>query len=421
MTTKICVLLISMVVLSAMWQAGCGRYKCGITFGASTCTAGPPGISTGPTGGTSPTAAFVFVVDSTGGTSSGTVDRYTLDTTANTLSATANYTAPTIPEDTGAGMVVAQGKFLYAAFQSTGQIFGWTISSAGGLTAVANSPYSAPFLDSINREAVGQQNMITNPGGTLLFLSDPAQDEIFVYQIGSGGVLSAVSNSPFAVPFGPLNLATDGKGRYLYAINGFYANHTGSEIAAYSISSSGSLSLVNTYPFTMWQVAGEPTGKYLIGTTGNAVPTSGVDDKSLYVFNIDQTTGALTQVGKFSTQSSPFTIAVQPNRGGNLVYSFGINDTDMGYNPVEGYQINSTGTLSAVSGSPFSNIQLGFWGQFDQSGAFLLDYSSITNGGTNNVVTKLGVLDVGSGGAITTPIAPAALARGGYWAVTDVP
>jgi len=179
--------------------------------------------------------------------------------------------------------------------------------------------------------------------------------------------------------------------------------------------------LVNTYPFTMWQVAGEPTGKYLIGTTGNAVPTSGVDDKSLYVFNIDQTTGALTQVGKFSTQSSSFTIAVQPNPGGNLVYSFGINDTDMGYNPVEGYQINSTGTLSAVSGSPFSNIQLGFWGQFDQSGAFLLDYSSITNGGTNNVVTKLGVLDVGSGGAITTPIAPAALARGGYWAVTDVP
>jgi 6-phosphogluconolactonase (cycloisomerase 2 family) len=421
MSAKVRGFLISMVVMSTMWLVGCGHYKCGTTFGASTCTAGPPGISQGPPAGAGATAAFVYVVDSTGGTSSGTIDRYTLDTTANTLSATANYAAPAIPGETGAGMVVAQGKFLYAAFGTTGQIFGWTISSAGDLTAVANSPYSAPFLVSINPGAVGQQNMITNPAGTMLFLSDPAQDHIVAYQIGAGGVLTEVSNSPFAAPFGPLNLATDGKGRYLYAIDGFHGNHTGSKIAAYSISSSGSLSLVDVYPFTVWQVAGEPTGKYLIGTTGNAVPTTGVEDKNLYVFSIDQTTGALTQAGKFSTQYSPFTIAVQPNASGNLVYSFGINDTDTGFNPVEGYQISSTGVLSAVSGSPFSNIRSGFWGQFDQSGAFVLEYSGSSNTGTNNVVTKLGVLNVGTGGAITTPIAPATLATGGYWAVTDVP
>lgn len=414
-------LLISTVMLSTLWLANCGTYKCGATFGASTCSAGAGGIGGGGGGGTTTAAAFVFAVDTTGGSTSGTIDSYTLDTTANTLSATANYTAPVIPADTGAGMVVAQGKFLYAAFRSTGQIYGWSISSSGGLTAVSGSPYTAPYLDAINSGAVAEQNMITNPAGTYLFLSDPSQDEIFVYAIGSGGTLSAVSGSPFLAPFGPLNLAIDGKGKFLYAIDNFYGNHTGSQVAAFSIGTTGGLTLAGTNAFPMWQLAGEPTGKYLIGTTGNSVAISGTDDDNLYVFSINQTTGTLTQSGKFTTQSSPLTIAVQPNSSGDLVYSFGINDTDTGYNAIEGYAISSTGTLSAVPGSPFSNIQLGFWGQFDQTGAFLLDYSSILNASTNTVVTQLGVLDIGSGGAITTPVAPATLATAGYWTVTDVP
>jgi 6-phosphogluconolactonase (cycloisomerase 2 family) len=412
-------LMIPTIMAAAMWLASCGTYKCKATFGASTCTAGTGGISGGGGSGTSTAAAFVFAVDTTGGSTSGTIDGFTLDTTANTLSTTTNYTAPAVPSDTGAGMVVAQGKFLYAGFQSTGQIFGWSISSSGGLTAVANSPYSAPFLVGFNPNAVAQQNIITNPAGTFLFLSSPSTAQIFVYSVGSDGSLKLVNG--FAVPFSPLNLATDGKGKYLYAIDDFVGNHTGSGVAAFSISSTGSLSLVGTYSFPMWQLAGEPSGKYLIGTTGNSVPTSGIDDNHLYVFSINQTTGALTQSGKFSTQSSPLTIAVQPNTSGNLVYSFGINDTNTGYNPIEGYAITSTGTLSAVSGSPFSNIQLGFWGQFDQTGAFLLDYSSILDVSTNTVVTQLGVLDIGSAGAVTTPIAPATLATPGYWVVTDVP
>src|SRR5271169_5601397 len=167
MAMKVRVLLSSVVVLTTMWLVDCGHYVCGTTFGNASCTASGGGISQG--GGTSTTAAYVFAVD----TLAGTVDGYTLNTTANTLAATANYTAPTIPKDMGAGMVVAQGKYLYAAFRSTNQIFGWSISSGGGLTAVSGSPYPAAFLTSINAGEVGQQNMITDPAGTLLFFSDP--------------------------------------------------------------------------------------------------------------------------------------------------------------------------------------------------------------------------------------------------------
>ncbi|MGC1453093.1 MAG: hypothetical protein WA830_23945 [Candidatus Sulfotelmatobacter sp.] len=419
MAIKVRVLLSSVVVLTTMWLVGCGHYVCGTTFGSSTCTPSGGGISQG--GGTSTTAAYVFAVD----TSAGTMDGYTLNTTTNTLSATSSYTAPVIPKDMGAGMVVAQGKYLYAAFRSTNQVFGWSISSGGGLTAVSGSPYTASFLTSINAGSVGQQNMITNPTGTLLFFSDPVQNTIYVYQIGSGGVLTAASGSPFAALISPLNLTTDGKGKYLYATDGFFGTHTGTQIAAFSIGSSGALAPVAGSPFAypMWQVEGEPSGQYLIGTTGNSVPSSGVDDNHLYVFSINQSTGAISQVGvPVPTVYSPFTIAVQSNSGGNLVYSFGVNDTDTGYNPIEGYQINaSTGALAAVTGSPFSGISNGFWGQFDQGGAFLFDYSSVVETGTNTVVTTLGALDVGSGGALTQPTSPVTLVTGGYWVVTDAP
>jgi 6-phosphogluconolactonase (cycloisomerase 2 family) len=410
--------LSSVVGLATMSIVGCGHYKCGTTFGNATCATSGGGISQG--GGTSTNAAYVFAVD----TSARTMDGYTLDTTANTLSPTASYIAPTIPADMGAGMVVAQGKYLYAAFRTTDQIYGWTISSGGVLTTVSGSPYTAAFLTSINAGAVGQQNMIANPAGTLLFFSDPVTNSIYVYQIGSGGVLTAAVGSPFAAPISPLNLTTDGKGKYLYATDGFFGTHTGAQVAAFTIGSSGALASVAGSPFAypMWQVEGEPSGLYLIGTTGNSKPSSLVDDDHLYVFSINQSTGAITQVGvPVPTVYSPFTIAVQSNAGGSLVYSFGINDTDTGYNPIEGYQISSTGSLTAVSGSPFSGVSNGFWGQFDQSGAFLFDYSSVVQVGTNNVVTTLGALDVGSGGALTQPTSAVPLVTGGYWVVTDAP
>jgi 6-phosphogluconolactonase len=426
MTTKIRALLISIIGLATMWTAGCGHYTCGQTFGSSSCSSSGTGITSGGgTTGGSNAAAYAFTVDTIGSGTAGSIDGYTLDTTTGTFAATAGYSAPAIPADLGVGMVVAQGQYLYAGFRSTGQLYGWSISSTGGLTAVSGSPYTATFLETINAGAVGQQNMIANPAGTLLFFADPIQNEIFVYQIGTAGALTPVSGSPFAAPFAPLNMATDGSGKYLYATDGFFGSHTGTEVAAFTIGSSGTLTPVVGSPFAypMWQIEGEPSGHYLIGTSGNSVASSGVDDTHLYVFSIQQsgaTAGAIAPVAgsPFTTVFSPFTIAVQPNVGGSLLYSFSLNDTDTGYNAIEGYEINSsTGALTAVSGSPFSNLTNGFWGQFDQSGTFLLTYSTIFSSGTST--SQLGPLDIGSGGVLTQPVSPLTLTTGGYWAVTD--
>jgi hypothetical protein len=430
MTIRARVLLSLLTVLATMFLVNCRDYSCG-GFGALPCTSSTGTGGTGPFGGSgggSKPTAFAFAVDDTG-----TIDGYTLNTTAGTFAATAGYTAPVVPpNDGGVGMVVAQEQFLYAGFGSVGALYAWSIDpTTGDLTAISGSPYAAPFLSAYGL-GVGQANMITNPAGTLLFISDTLQNEIYVYTIGSGGALTLVTGSPFLVPFGPMNLATDGLGKYLYAIDGNFNTHTGVAIAAYVIGSGtslGTLTPVAGSPFvganySMWQLNGEPTGQYLIGTSGNSVVKSGVDDDHLYVFSISQSgtnAGAIAPVtgSPFVTQYSPFSIAVQSNSNGNLLYSFSFNDTASAFNAVEGYAISSTGTLTADTNSPFGGVAEGSWGQFDQSGTLLFVYSSYTNESTGDVITQLGPLDVGTGGALTQPIFTLTLATPGFWVVTD--
>jgi hypothetical protein len=429
MTMRVRATLIMIATVAMLVLSGCDHYNCGTgpVLGGS-CTPSTPGLGgTGPTGSTS--AAFVFVADAAGTGTTGTVDGYTLVTTASTFAPTSNYTAPATPlNDGGIGMVVAQAQFLYTAFPSTNQIFGWTIGTDGSLTAIAGSPFSATFLNSVS-SGFTTQSIATNPSGTLLFIADTFQDSIYVYTIGSGGVLTLVAGSPFTIPFSPGNLSTDGLGKYLY-ITETFSNHTGSQIGAYAVGTTGALTVVPGSPFAfpMWQVQGEPTGQFLIGISGNSAAAaqgfSGTDDDHLYVFNITQqgtSAGAITQASgsPFPTSAvSPLNIAVQSNTGGNLVYAFGLQDQDLGFNAVEGYAISSTGALTAVNGSPFSNVQIGDQGAFDQSGALLFVYGGVFNSSTNTESFEMGAFDVGTGN-LTQPTTTLTLTSGGFFAVTD--
>ena len=428
MTMRVQSSLILIMALAMMGLASCDHYNCasGPNLGTS-CTSSGSGLGTTGTGTTgSATAAFVFVSDAAGTGTAGTIDGYTLNTSASTFSATPSYIAPTTPlGDTGVGMVVAQNKYLFTGFGSTNTIYGWLIGSDGSLTTLNGSPYSAPFM-SFALSGPGTTNVVTNPAGTIMYFAAGFQDKVYGYQIGSDGSLTAASGSPFSVPFGG-NMTTDGLGKYLYITEAF-SNHTGSQIAAYSIGSTGSLTAVPGSPFAypMWQVQGEPTGQFLIGTTGNSAATgfSGTDDAHLYVFSITQsgsTAGAIAPVSgsPFATTNSPLNIAVQSNTGGNLVYTFGIADSDLAFNPIEGYSISSTGALTMVSGSPFSGVTEGSQGAFDQSGDFLFDYAEFLNSGTNTITWQMGALSVGSGGVLSQSTSALTLPTGGFFAITD--
>jgi hypothetical protein len=443
--------LSGLLALLAMWlMAGCsGTSVCPtVGFGTSTaCTTGGSGGGSfgggggsggGGGGGSSTTpTTFAYTVDE-----GGTIDGYVFSNSGGTFAAisSSTYTAPTIPANGGGvGMVVAQQQYLYAALADDNEIYGYTIGTNGALTAMSSSPFSAPYLSNYV-SGVGQANMITNPLGTLLFVSDELGESIYVYTIGTGGILTEVSGSPFACPPGfiPMNLTTDGLGKYLYAVNGDYAAHQGSAIAAFSIGTStnlGVLTAVTGSPFTgtgfnMWQLRGEPTGQFLIGTTGStaASPYNGTDDENLYVFSIAQssssTPGAITTLSgsPFTTEFSPFSIAVQSNTDGNLVYSFSVSDAGA-LNPIEGYTISSAGALAADSGSPFNVANTnytweGTWGQFDQSGGYLFVYLSYYNS-SDQLQAQLAPLAVAADGTLTEPADPVGLVTPGFWVVTD--
>jgi 6-phosphogluconolactonase (cycloisomerase 2 family) len=411
--------LMLIAALATMGLSGCGHYTCGATFGSSTCATGTVSLSGG--GGGSAAAAYVYLINGSG--SPGSLVSYTLNTASAppAFSFTANYTAPTTPgADAGMGMALAQSKFLYAAFGSTQQIYGWSIGTTGSLTPVPSSPIAQGLITQFSATEFDTQRVITNPAGTLLFIADQFSAQIFVYQIGTDGSLTAAANSPFTVAFPAGNMTTDGLGKYLY-FSDSSGGHTGTQIAAYSIgtgtgSASGALTPVAGSPFAgtnfnMWQVEGDPTGQYLIGTTG---VDSSVDD-NLYVFSIASSTGALSAPVLYPTTNPPVNIAVQTNTGGNLIYTLGMNSGGTGFNPVEGYQL-TTGVLTTVSGSPFAAAGVGDSAKFDQSGGLLFVYGGLFN--TKTVVFTLTALDVSSGN-LTTPTPMEAY--GGYFVATDAP
>jgi 6-phosphogluconolactonase (cycloisomerase 2 family) len=417
---RLFVSLIVMLVL-AVSLVGCGHYTCGITFGNSTCGSGGSGGSGG--GGTSTANAFAYAVDQ-----NGSMDGYALNVTANTFGTVSTFTPPVIPANKGGvGVVVAQGKYIYAVLEDVQKIFGWSIGTNGSLTALTGFPLSLPSLSGISGYSYNQQVVITNPAGTLMFIAEATSEQIVAYQISSSGALTAVSGSPFstaAVSLAPQNMGMDGLGRFLY-VSQASSTHAGTTIVGYSVSSTGTntgaLTLISGSPFNipLWQMEGDPSGNYLIGISGKTQSIDGSDDKNLYVYSINQTTGALTAApgSPMATVFAPFNIAIQPKSvNGEFIYSFSLDDAGTGTNPIEAYKLDpASGALSLVTGSPFSLPTPTAFGQFDQSGNYLFIYS-----GSGSSVS-LGVVNVASSGALTETLPATPLVTSGYFAPSDVP
>jgi hypothetical protein len=343
------------VALAVMGLASCGHYICseGATFGASSCT------STGGGGGLNGTGiVYTYLLFEVGSSDGMAAD--TLSLSANTWDEATSFVAPSLPStvtlDGGTVMVNLAGQnYFYVAFHN-GTVYGYSIDGASGaLTTVANGV-----------AVLGGTSIAVNPAGTFLFVSDSATGDISVFSISpTTGALTAVG-SPFPSGIAAAQLATDGLGDYLYATAGL----GGAQVAAMSIGSSGALTLVPGSPFSfpMAKVLGENSGKYLLGITGLT--------NDIHVFTI--TSGVIAEAtaagSPFTTASLPENMVVSPN--GNFVYAFDGEET-----PMEGYSLNaSTGALTAVSGSPFTGLNLEV-GQFDQSGLYLFGVSEGSNSG----------------------------------------
>ena len=413
MTMRGRAVLVLTVALAMMSLASCDHYNCGsgANFGSG-CTAGSGGISGGggTGGGTGSTLALSYYVSNN---EIGSLELSSSGST-NTLAATPDFILPILPSGyENSAMVIAQKQFLYVPYASstaTPSLYAWLIDgSTGALTAIAGSPLSVPDVAGLPSSDQLTSPLITNPTGTFLYMADTSGSQIDIFQIDStSGVPTLLFQTPTQIV--PWNLSTDGLGQFLYVTEG-NAFGEGVQMEVFPINSiTGALSAGTTMAFNMWQVQGEPTGRFMIGVDGQTgfAPDTKLDP-NIYVFSIAPGTGALTQVGKFATANGPTSVAVSPN--GQFVYDFSVVLSTGFDGPVEGFSLGTSGILTPLTfdASTLSPPDGGF---FDQSGSYLFFHAS----------SAIGVYNVDSTGTPTQPILPVGVGSGAViypWAVTN--
>jgi 6-phosphogluconolactonase (cycloisomerase 2 family) len=393
MAMKVRGLVSSVVLLTAIWLVSCGHYVCGTTFGASSCTASGGGLGTG---GNGTAVAFDFFLN--GGSINGAI----LDTSGN-FTLINNFVSQPVPlSGAFGGMIVVQKRWLYAT--KSAEILAYSINgTTGALTAITGNPFAYSGTEAYS--------VTTDPAGKFLFVTGANDVQVWVFAINqTTGALTTVGSYPTAGLSFAAYPATDGLGKYLYVT----AGNLGGAVDVFSIGATGSLTLVATQSVSIAVLQGEPTGLFMLGVSGNGANNGVGSDNHIYVYSINQSTGALTLVGSpFATTYIPSTLVVHPN--GTLVYTFNqtVTGTSPGASPMEGFQLNTTtGALSALGSSPFTALTAPA-GTFDQSGAYLFMHpgTSLTVASVN---TTTGALS-----SISSPITAAGNPVAQSWAATD--
>lgn len=285
------------------------------------------------------------------------------------------------------------GSYTYVGTQ-TGVLTSYAVSSTGALTTLAGSPYQLSSA-AINSLAVTPANAFLYAG--------VAGAGVFGLGINSGsGVPTLINTSALVQDVAPIALVVDPSGKFLLVAG--LANGAAA-VGEYAINSDGTLSEVGGSPVTITfpantdttnlsvsGIAVAPNSSYVFVTLGQlgiaplpfntsgalsqntvllgAKTTSNIANQDLGVA-VNSTSSALfvgeTNVGirvftigansVFTEISgSPFAAGGQPRAlafDGSGDYLYAANASD---NTISGYSVLASGSLTALSGSPFSSV-----------------------------------------------------------------
>jgi 6-phosphogluconolactonase len=309
----------------------------------------------------------------------------------------------------GGGSTV--GSYTYVGTQS-GLLTSYAVSSTGGLTTLSGSPYQLSTA-AINSLAV-------NPANTVLYAAVAGTGVYGLSINSSSGVPSLISTSAMTQDVAPIALTVDPSGNYLLVAG--LANGTAA-VGEYAINSDGTLTEAGGSPITITfpsgtdttnlsvtNIAVAPNSSYVFVTLGQLgiapLPynTSGALSANTVLLGPKATSGVANQDLGLAVNAASSTLFVGETNAGVRVFTIGSSSkfteisgspfaagsqprslsfdgtgdylytANSGSNTISGYTILASGSLTALSGSPFSSVG----GQpyalaLDQSKKFLIE------------------------------------------------
>ena len=317
----------------------------------------------------------------------------------------------------------ASGKHLYvSSYGSSGAgIFAFAIAPSGGaLTPVAGSPF--PIATHVRASVVA-------PSGKFLYLAneDAAANtsSISGFSIDAGsGAIRAIAGSPFAAGTCANDIAIDPSNRFLYLAGCAIVPERGSisVLIGYTINSDGALSPIANSPFPVG-TAGvlAPTTAVAMHPTDRFVYTPDSFSSSIWVFNLDSRSGALSpgagspfMVGFPNIPNQPGAIAI--DLSGRFVYVVTNRGAISGLDPaggIWGFKTDSgNGSLRPVAATPYRTGDSPADAIVDPSGKFVYV--------ANRQNDSISAFRIDAGGALTnvtgSPFTVMPQPGGGRWA-----
>jgi 6-phosphogluconolactonase len=273
--------------------------------------------------------------------------------------------------------------FAYVANATTDTVAGYALAS-GALVAVASSPYTI---------GISPNSIVVTPANTFLYVG--GLGAIYGYSIGSAGALTALSSGAALATASAVSLDVSPNGEWLLALDS-----SGVAVDEYQINTStgaltaatgATISVTGTGSTAPRMVKFAPSGAYVfaaMGTGGDAVFTFNqstgalaqaqslagasatsdngltVDANSAYLYIARSGTGSGVAAYSIGNGGALSTVAGSPFAAGAGPYSvvldltgtylYAANRTD---GTVSGYTVAS-GVLTALSGSPYASGSL---------------------------------------------------------------
>ncbi len=249
-----------------------------------------------------------------------------------------------------------------------------------------------------------------------LYVANAQANTISLFNIAGDGTLSQ-KGSPTQAGSGPHEVAIDPTGKYLLVTNSFSNN-----ISVFSIDSgSGALTEVPNSPF----YAGLDPAEILIPPSGDLVYVSNPGVGTVTAFTFSPSTGALAPVPGSPYYSGAGASGLAVDSSGTHLYvanTTAINNPPTSIGNISAFNIfptqgSSYGTLSAVTGSPFTAIA--------GNGPTVLVFSPVgnflfaTTPGSSYSVWVFTVAADGSGALAPTLNSPFSVAAGNLFALID--